>query len=146
MQFVFTDRQDVGNPSGKLQFGANSLERVDRAKGLPSIRVRCVVRQPDQSFLVYGLTGPRTRHGILPSAHRRRHPLRAGRASLRHRGGRLVSRVRHGLRREGEPPHRLPLEAGQGGHALWHTAVTTAAQRGSRSPTSRSTTTTMHSA
>lgn len=57
MKLIFTDHYDIEDPFGKLQFGCNTLTYVDKAKGLPPIRVRCIVQQPDESYMVYGATG-----------------------------------------------------------------------------------------
>jgi len=57
MKLIFTDADDVHGPVGKLAFGACGLEFIAEARGLPSMRVRCAVGQPDGSYWVYGLTG-----------------------------------------------------------------------------------------
>ena len=57
MKLIFTDQDDIENPFGKLHFGCNTLSYVDKAKGLPPIRVRCVVKQPDETYMVFGATG-----------------------------------------------------------------------------------------
>jgi len=56
MKLVFWDKKDICDAYGKIVFGANELEFIEEAAGLPPTRVlRCVLPQPDGSFVVYGV-------------------------------------------------------------------------------------------
>ena len=56
MKLVFWDKKDICDTYGKIVFGANELEFIAEAAGLPPMRwLRCVLPQPDGSFVVYGI-------------------------------------------------------------------------------------------
>ena len=58
LRMIFAGLDDVCDPVGRIRFGANPLERVARARGLPQMMVREVVPQDDGSCLVYGYQCP----------------------------------------------------------------------------------------
>ena len=59
MKIMFCDKHNVQNTYGKLTFGANGLNYMGAASGIPPMWVRCAVPQDDGSYSVYGFTGSR---------------------------------------------------------------------------------------
>lgn len=57
MKLIFTRPEDCHDTYGRLHFGANGLRILGRASGLPAMRPRCAVPQPDGSYLLYGGSG-----------------------------------------------------------------------------------------
>lgn len=56
MKLVFWDKKDICDTYGRIVFGANELEFISEAAGLPAMQVRCVLPQSDGAFVVYGYT------------------------------------------------------------------------------------------
>jgi len=57
MKLLFTGPEDCHDVFGRLHFGAESLRVVGPATGLPPMRPRCAVPEPDGSWLLYGGSG-----------------------------------------------------------------------------------------
>ena len=59
MKILFSGPEDIRDPFGKLTFGIHTLEYLGEVTGLPSMRIKCVVPQPeDASCVVYGVQCP----------------------------------------------------------------------------------------
>jgi hypothetical protein len=59
LDMFFIDSEDIRNSWGKVQFGANPLRFIEKAHGLPPVRIRGVVPQADGSWMVYGYLHPK---------------------------------------------------------------------------------------
>jgi len=67
-RLLFMDRDDITDTRGKLRIGANSLQHVDRARGLPAgVTIREVARESDDAYAVYGY---RAAHNVKDASWR----------------------------------------------------------------------------